>query len=1061
MASSLGTLTLDLIARIGGFTAPLDKAEAAARKNAKGIADAADTASLAWTGLKGVVAGFAGGISIGAVLTGFITETRDAEKEQAQLAAVLKSTGASAGYTADQLNSMANAMEAVTDFSGGDVNQAQTALLAFTGIAGKEFPRALQAAADMAARTGNTIQGAAELIGRSLDVPSAGLAALSKQGFRFTEDQKKLVTAMESVGDVAGAQGIVLKALEDTYGGAAAAAHDTFGGALIGIQNTIKGLLTGEGSLDSAKVALQGLNSVLADPKTKIAIDATAKAAVALAGVLAVRLAGGLIATGAAFAIAQIRAAALYVTLGVVSGASVTATVAMGALTLAARAAGVAMALVGGPAGVIILAASALAYFALTSSDAEAKAGTLAAKVDYLSQSFEGFTKAQAVNALAGISEEFRLQQYAVSAAQTLIKSYQQNLAAFPNDDRVQEWTVGLREQSAAADTATQRLEALGAQIQVLNGIVASPVAIPASKVYTELSAKIQEQILLADKRTEADKLAARIGAGLVKGLKDGEGEKLIAQQKTADAATQAEKDREKAAAKAKSDATAAATAAKAIVKQGDDAITSYQRQIDLIDETTGARAKATEVAKVSFDVEQGKLKGINTDQKERLLDLAKELDAKKALQKVNDENNKIALFAENLRNSNQTVKDGFDLSLAGAGSGDKLKERLKQDLAIEQDYQKQREELLKQYNAAVLQGDPNAESRYKSETDLLSEALAERIVLQEDYYNQQDALQNDWLSGVSSAWENYKDTATDYQQQAADATSSILGDATNNLSTSIQGLATGALTVGEAFQSLGATLAGSVLKAIADIAAQWLITQAIQLTGIGAITTATVAAEGIKTTAKVSADGIATASSLTATTVTTGAQVAAAGTTLAAWLPAALVASIGSFGAAAVVGGAALIAAFALIKGFETGGYTGDGASSAVAGIVHKGEYVFTKEQTAAIGVDKLEAIAAGYEDGGLVGAFPVAVPTPVREGVTTTSAASNMSSSLSTAQSRNTAGGVTLIVNEDASKAGQTNTFERDGQQFLELWVANYLGEGETWDAYQRKTGGRAVGQ
>jgi len=64
-------------------------------------------------------------------------------------------------------------------------------------------------------------------------------------------------------------------------------------------------------------------------------------------------------------------------------------------------------------------------------------------------------------------------------------------------------------------------------------------------------------------------------------------------------------------------------------------------------------------------------------------------------------------LYAANLRSSNQTVKDGFDLSLAGAGSGDKLKERLKENLSIEQDYQKQREELLKQYNAAVLQGDP------------------------------------------------------------------------------------------------------------------------------------------------------------------------------------------------------------------------------------------------------------------------------------------------------------------------------------------------------------------
>ena len=510
---------------------------------------------------------------------------------------------------------------------------------------------------------------------------------------------------------------------------------------------------------------------------------------------------------------------------------------------------------------------------------------------------------------------------------------------------------------------------------------------------------------------------------------------------------------------KREADAKAAAAAAKKLAEEFNTAETGYKRQIELLDENSGARAKATEVTKLAFELESGKLKELSVSQKDRLRDLAAELDAKKLVIKANDEAVKLALYEANLRNANQTVKQGFDLETIGAGSGDKLKERLKTNLAIEQDFNKQREELYKQYQAATLAGDPEAENHYKKETGLLSEALAERIVLQQDHYNQLDTLQKDWLAGIGSAWENYKDTATDYNQQAADATTSILGDATTSVSDSIQGVAKGTMTLGDGFLALGTTIAGSVLKAIADVAAQWLITQAIQLTGIGAVTTATVAAEGIKTTAKVTADAVATTSSLTATTVTTGAQVAAAGTTLAAWLPAALVASIGSFGAAAVVGGAALIAAFALIKGFEDGGYTGDGASSAVAGIVHKGEYVFTKEQTQAIGIDKLQAIANGYETGGLVGAFPVPVAQP--EGVTTTSMSTTRMAETTRTNSNNSAGPVTVIVNEDASKAGQTNTFERDGQNFIELWVANYVGEGETWEAYQRKTGGKAIGE
>jgi hypothetical protein len=51
---------------------------------------------------------------------------------------------------------------------------------------------------------------------------------------------------------------------------------------------------------------------------------------------------------------------------------------------------------------------------------------------------------------------------------------------------------------------------------------------------------------------------------------------------------------------------------------------------------------------------------------------------------------------------------------------------------------------------------------------------------------------------------------------------------------------------------------------------------------------------------------------------------------------------------------------------GFQRGGYTGDGAASEFAGHVHKGEYVFTKAQTAALGKDRLASIAHAAVRGG-----------------------------------------------------------------------------------------------
>ncbi|KXU39374.1 hypothetical protein AXE65_08815, partial [Ventosimonas gracilis] len=143
-------------------------------------------------------------------------------------------------------------------------------LLAFSGIVGDDFVKAQQAAADMAARMGTDIASAAETIGRALDVPSQGMAALSRQGFRFTEEQKELVKWLEETGRKSQAQGIILEALEETYDGAAAAARDSFGGALTAVKNNISSLLAGEdGSLDGAKEALETFNQVLTDPKTK------------------------------------------------------------------------------------------------------------------------------------------------------------------------------------------------------------------------------------------------------------------------------------------------------------------------------------------------------------------------------------------------------------------------------------------------------------------------------------------------------------------------------------------------------------------------------------------------------------------------------------------------------------------------------------------------------------------------------------------------------------------------------------------------------------------------
>lgn len=266
MAANLGTLTLDLIAKIGGFTGPMDQAARHSQKRAKEIEKSMANAADA---IKTVV----GALSVGVAFTQIIRATADFQNEQAQLAAVLKSTGEAAGFSQGKLNEMAEALSRTSIISAGEINQAQTTLLAFTGIVGEEFPRALQAAIDMASRTGMSVVSASETIGRALDIPSKGLAALSKQGFRFSEDQKKLAEYLESTGRTAEAQAIILEALEESYGGAAQAARDTLGGALTALSNGFTDLLTGESGVEDATRAINSLTDTLSDPRIKEAFS--------------------------------------------------------------------------------------------------------------------------------------------------------------------------------------------------------------------------------------------------------------------------------------------------------------------------------------------------------------------------------------------------------------------------------------------------------------------------------------------------------------------------------------------------------------------------------------------------------------------------------------------------------------------------------------------------------------------------------------------------------------------------------------------------------------------
>ncbi|HBQ5778018.1 TPA: phage tail tape measure protein [Klebsiella pneumoniae subsp. pneumoniae] len=249
------------------------------------------------------------------------------------------------------------------------------------------------------------------------------------------------------------------------------------------------------------------------------------------------------------------------------------------------------------------------------------------------------------------------------------------------------------------------------------------------------------------------------------------------------------------------------------------------QKQAALIETTGKKTAEVTELEKVNFDITSGNLKVLSEAQKEQLRYAAKIIDSKKEELRLNQENAKLAEFVSGLDRQNKIIRQGYDNDLAGRSLGLKDRSRMRELNNIQQDFEYKQTDLLKQYQSGDI-----TKSLYESETDALKSALEERLQIQENYYHESDGLRNDWESGISSALSDFADSSTDYYQQAADAMTSILGSATDSISEHLYDVISGTESMGEAIKGIFSDLGKSVIKALVDMAAQWIVYQGVQM---------------------------------------------------------------------------------------------------------------------------------------------------------------------------------------------------------------------------------------
>ncbi|MFA6271164.1 MAG: phage tail length tape measure family protein [Candidatus Paceibacterota bacterium] len=155
-----------------------------------------------------------------------IVEAEAAAVAQAQLAAVIKSTGGAAGVTADAINKMAGEFSKTTGVEDDLIVKNSALLLTFTNIGKTVFPQAMQAAIDMSAVMGQDLQSSVTMLGKALNDPIDGVTALKRVGVDFNDEARVMIANMVESGDVMGAQNLILQEMQKEFSGAAKAMND-------------------------------------------------------------------------------------------------------------------------------------------------------------------------------------------------------------------------------------------------------------------------------------------------------------------------------------------------------------------------------------------------------------------------------------------------------------------------------------------------------------------------------------------------------------------------------------------------------------------------------------------------------------------------------------------------------------------------------------------------------------------------------------------------------------------------------------------------------------------
>ncbi|MCW2473425.1 phage tail length tape measure family protein [Candidatus Symbiopectobacterium sp. NZEC151] len=113
---------------------------------------------------------------------------------------------------------------------------------------------------------------------------------------------------------------------------------------------------------------------------------------------------------------------------------------------------------------------------------------------------------------------------------------------------------------------------------------------------------------------------------------------------------------------------------------------------------------------------------------------------------------------------------------------------------------------------------------------NLNDQGFKTELKAQRNYYAEQDAMREDWISGAKKSLANYAEEATNYSRMASDATTSIIDGSVDAISSGVMDILDGTKSLSDGFKSIFAGIGEAIIQTLVRMAAQWLVYQAVQL---------------------------------------------------------------------------------------------------------------------------------------------------------------------------------------------------------------------------------------